>query len=191
MVPLGAVTETTADLDRRVADVEVEVVRRLKRVTRTKLVKLIYLIDERYYRLYGETLTGLSYRYDKYGPNACDNAIVKIGDSLVGFELTMTRETLADGTRYTYLSGKSPRFGPVLSDRAVGVVEDVLAEYGHLPLARLVAASKTTRPFSNGPAPGDILRMATLRGDAEARLAQIQAKVAAWPPIPDFEPAVE
>ena len=192
VVAVPGTTKLTSDaVAQRVAAVEREVVRALTSVTRTKLVKLIYLIDERYYRLYGETLTGLSYRFDKFGPNACDNAIVKVGDSLLGFELSVAREELGDGIRYTYRSGPSPRSDSVLSAQELGVIEDVLAEYGHLSREQVVAASKATRPFWDGPKPGDLLQMASVREDAEERLGEIRILVAAVPEIPDFEPTVE
>jgi len=191
VAPLGAAPREAAEVSRRTAAVQVEVVRRLGQVTRTKLVKLVYLIDERYFRLYGETLTGLSYRYDHYGPNACDNAIVKTGDSLQGFELTMEHEPMVDGSKFTYQPGPKPRFAPSLTDKEIGVVDDVLAEYGHLPRALVVTASKQTRPFRDGPKKGEPLRMFSMREDAERRLAQIQDQVAGMPPIPDFEPEAE
>lgn len=39
-------------------------------LSRTKLVKLLYLIDVEYYRRYRETLTGWQWRFHHYGPYA-------------------------------------------------------------------------------------------------------------------------
>jgi len=38
------------------------------RVGRTRLMKLLYLLDVEYYRLYGKTYTGLEWIFYKYGP---------------------------------------------------------------------------------------------------------------------------
>ena len=52
------------------------------KVYRTKLVKMTYLIDEANYRLRGSTITGLTYLWDNYGPNAQGNDIVAALDRL-------------------------------------------------------------------------------------------------------------
>ena len=54
------------------------------RVPATKLVKLVYLTDYIHFQHFGETITGLTYQWDHYGPNAIGHAIVtsaeKFGD---------------------------------------------------------------------------------------------------------------
>jgi hypothetical protein len=170
------------------AGVAVELVRRLKRVTRTKLVKLIYLVDERYFRLYGETVTGLAYRFDKFGPNAEDNAIVKEADLLAGHELLMEHRPWLVGHQYTYTPGSDPRFEVNLSDTAREVIGSIVAEYGRMSREQIVGAAKMTRPFADKPAKGDALRLVALRDDAKRRLAQIGERAKDSRPMRDFDP---
>ena len=67
----------TAEMDRTEAVLQGLLFALDKEVHRTKLVKLTYLLDEASYRLRGQTMTGLDYMWDRYGPNAADNAIVR------------------------------------------------------------------------------------------------------------------
>ena len=57
---------------------------------RTKLIKMTYLIDEAYYRLHGKTITGLTYIWGSYGPNAESNEIVHVLDRLA-YEGSVTK----------------------------------------------------------------------------------------------------
>ena len=45
------------------------------RVSRTALVKLVYLSDNRFFESTGRTITGNAYMWDHYGPNAVSHAI--------------------------------------------------------------------------------------------------------------------
>lgn len=50
-------------------DVVLSLLKRFPRALgKTELIKLVYLIDCEYYRLHGETMTGLTYWRDQYGP---------------------------------------------------------------------------------------------------------------------------
>lgn len=84
---------------------------------RTKLVKMTYLIDEAYYRLHGKTITGLTYIWDNYGPNAESNEIVRVLDRLA-YEGSVTKSV-----------GRTPTGNPTYSYK---VADDFSA--GSLPL---------------------------------------------------------
>jgi uncharacterized phage-associated protein len=117
-------------------------------IHRTKLVKLVYLIDYLFYQHYGRTLTGLAYGWDHYGPNAISNAIVREASGL-------TR------SRAVYMSKRPNPYGELssmykiapaasvrpLSAEAEQVVEAVLARYGAMKVPQIVNASKRTKPF--------------------------------------------
>ena len=51
-------------------------------VPATKLVKLVYLVDYMHYQHFGETVTGLEYQWDHYGPNAVQHGIVSAAEGL-------------------------------------------------------------------------------------------------------------
>jgi hypothetical protein len=147
---------------------------------RTKLVKLVYLVDERYFRLYGRTLTGLAYEYDDYGPNAVDNLIVKVGDLLDNHELSINRaRALFGGPKFEYQVGPAPRFEPILDESAAEVVDQIIGQYGRLSLTGIIAASKATAPFALSPKPGDRLQMKSLKEEARTNLDALRTKAKA------------
>ena len=69
-------------------------------ISKTRVVKLLYLIDVEHYRRYGRTLTGLEWICYRYGPYAfaIDSAIRKLGFDLGEEEIT----TAAGYPAYAY-----------------------------------------------------------------------------------------
>jgi hypothetical protein len=119
-------------------------------VHRTKLVKLIYLIDELYYRHFGQTLTGLGYMWDDFGPNATGNAIVKEADRLAlkGIVHMDPRPNYYGETSYLYsLERGKAGLAEKLSKAERYVVSDVVAHYAKYSVRDIVKASKQTEPF--------------------------------------------
>ncbi len=142
------------------------------RVHRTKLVKLVYLTDLRFHELTGQTLTGLRYMWDNYGPNAVSNAIVKEADRLVSKGvLRMSAQQSAYGTGSFRYWTSPEEAEQALNDLGPGerqVVRDIAREFGKQSVKGIVAASKQTAPFSNAEQ-YDVLEMeydeaATRRG---------------------------
>lgn len=153
---------------------------RLGKMPRSKLVKLVYLVDERWFQLRGKTLTGLDYAFDHYGPNAEGNAIVKAGDRLAGHELSIRPQPSARGAEwYAYSLGPEPRFTPALGTDVQEIVEEVIGRYGRMTVDQIVAASKETRPFRFRPQPGERLRMVSLEVEARENLDRLRSRAAA------------
>lgn len=121
-------------------------------VHRTKLVKLVYLIDELFYEHFGRTMTGLRYMWDDFGPNAIGNAIVKETDRLArrGIVHIDPRPNSWGETSYLYSleQGKAGLAGE-LSEAEHYVIRDVIAHYGRHSVRDIVKVSKQTDPFKN------------------------------------------
>ncbi len=121
-------------------------------VTRTKLVKLTYLMDEANYRLRGETMTGYEYIFDYYGPNAEGNAIVEVLDEMNedGLVDIQVREMLGDRTMYLYRDiGKvAPNDLPLSGEDWLEILAAV-RKYGQMNREQIVTASKDTAPMRN------------------------------------------
>ena len=117
-------------------------------VYRTKLVKLVYLIDYLFYQHYGRTLTGLEYVWDHYGPNAISDAIVHEASGLTrsGAVYMSERPNPYGELSYVYKIAPAASVRP-LSAEAEQVVEAVLARYGAMKVPQIVNASKRTKPF--------------------------------------------
>lgn len=80
-----------------------------RNLTRTKLVKMLYLLDKGYRAKCGEVLTGLTYKRYFYGPYSED--IVKALSELNGFEITETTYEISPGNVfYDYSLGSVFRF---------------------------------------------------------------------------------
>jgi uncharacterized phage-associated protein len=131
----------------------VAVLRELGRpVHRTKLVKLIYLIDELYYRHFGDTMTGLNYMWDDFGPNAIGNAIVKKADRLAlkGIVHIDPRPNVYGETSYLYsLEKGKEKLAEKLSEAEQYVIRDVVAQYRNYGVRDIVKISKQTESFKN------------------------------------------
>lgn len=121
-------------------------------VHRTKLVKLIYLIDELFYQHFGRTMTGLSYMWDEFGPNAVGNAIVKEADSLAhkGIVRIEPYPNIYGETSYLYTleQGKADLAEKVPQDERY-VIRDVVAHYRKHGVRDIIRESKQTEPFKN------------------------------------------
>ena len=117
-------------------------------VHRTKLVKLVYLIDYVYYQHYGRTLTGLTYEWDQFGPNAVGNAIVREAEKLTekGSVALTVGESMYGGPNYRYRIADAAEIPDFPPQEAV-VIRDVLARYGGLSVSDIVRKSKQTKPF--------------------------------------------
>jgi hypothetical protein len=118
-------------------------------VYRTKLVKLVYLLDETNYRLRGRTMTGFGYEWSHYGPNAVGNAIVSTLDGLVkAGTITMENEATPNGTAYRYQI--APSFDPTklsLSADEWAEIRSVNYRYGKMNRDKIVQESKATAPM--------------------------------------------
>lgn len=121
-------------------------------VHRTKLVKLIYLIDELYHGHFGRTLTGLAYMWDDFGPNAVGNAIVKEADRLTlrGIVHIDPQPNYYGDTSYLYsLEPEKGGLAEKLSKAEQYVVSDVVAHYAKYGVRDIVRISKQTESFKN------------------------------------------
>ena len=140
----------------------IEVLKKEGRPThRTRLVKLVYLIDHIYHRHFGQTLTGLSYMWDYFGPNAVSNAIVDRGDRLCTQKLLHLTRTPNQYGDFSYLySLETPDVAsPVeLEPAALLIIDDVVRKYRNSTLEQLVRASKRTEPFRRAR-PFEVLKM--------------------------------
>ena len=120
-------------------------------VHRTRLVKLIYLADNIYYEHSGKTITGLSYMWDDFGPNAVSNAIVKEADNLVqdDYACMEVGTSMYGSESYIYSMGikKSEIPDGVLDSLERQIILDTVNRFKSKNLGQVVAASKQSEPF--------------------------------------------
>src|SRR4030042_2384228 len=120
-------------------------------VHRTKLVKLVYLAVTLFYEHFGETITGLGYMWDDFGPNAISNAIVKETDKLVQEDYACMKigMSIYGSENYMYSSGLKKLGIPdkLLNQLEKRVIKDIVERYRNYSITQIVAASKRTEPF--------------------------------------------
>ena len=116
---------------------------------RTKLVKLTYLIDESNYRLRGNTITGLTYIWDNFGPNAESNEIVKTLDRLAssGAILKHVGLTKYGSPTYRYSIEDSLNVADLtLTDGDWLVLRSAVHECKRMTVKQITQKSKNTLP---------------------------------------------
>ena len=121
-------------------------------VFRTKLVKLTYLLDEANYRFRGRSLTGFDYTWDHYGPNAEDNAIVRLLDELItdGLVSMTTSPVPPNAVAHTYQA--TDRLDPSvlpLSGHDWAEIQTAVSKYRSMNRDQIVRESKKTGPMQN------------------------------------------
>lgn len=117
---------------------------------RTEIVKFTYMIDEMYFRHFGETITGMKYKWDNHGPNSVDDGIVKAATDLVNQGIIhMSSEPNQYGeTSYLYkLEKVDDNLLNSLSDGEKYVIRDITYHYKKYTLQNLIKASKQTASF--------------------------------------------
>jgi len=114
-------------------------------------VKLIYLADNLYYEHFGETITGLGYMWDDFGPNSLSGAIVKEADKLVQDDYACMKmgTSIYGSDNYLYSMGPTTF---ELTDEALEPLEsrvliDTVNRFKGKSLGQVVTASKRTQPF--------------------------------------------
>ena len=115
----------------------------------TKLVKMVYFVDEANSRLCGETVTGLTYIWDSYGPNAENNEIVKTLDDLEYAGVLDSMLHLypnAEGHYYKLAESLDPSELDLTADDWAGI-QSVVRTYGGMNARTIARVSKQTRHF--------------------------------------------
>ena len=126
-----------------------------KKVHRTKLVKLVYLADNRFFESTGRTLTGNTYMWDHFGPNAVGNAVVGEANELVDrgvIRMSMGASAYGGGAYRYWVDSPEQAWEFARSDLDAGelqVVMEAVKEYGGLSVGSIVRESKETRPFAS------------------------------------------
>ena len=147
----------------------------------TKLVKLVYLVDYIHFQHFGKTITGFQYRWDHYGPNAVDHAIVNQVEELAlqGIVRYWEVENFYGGATKNFAPPPGSDVPP-LSPEARMALDGVLHRYGGLSVQEITAKSKETAPFREA-SQYDLLRMeqrfpalSTTEEDLRAYLADLE-----------------
>lgn len=119
-------------------------------VGRTKFVKLVYLVDNLRAEHLGDSLTGLYYRWDYYGPNASGSEIRTALDRLGERGMVHMTRRLTPYENYEFRYAVTERVRPEdlpLSTDDWMFIGAVVKEYGGKPRAAVVSASKATLPM--------------------------------------------
>jgi uncharacterized phage-associated protein len=122
-------------------------------LTRTKLVKLLYLADLEAFRRVRRPLTGVKWISYYYGPFSQD--ILHAADQLDGRVLVQQVATQVTGQPYYRYEPLPQAELPALSEGDRGVVDVVLEQYGGMTLPNLIDAVYETEPYKRTEKLGD------------------------------------
>ena len=137
---------------------------------KTKLVKLLYLMDVENYRIRRITISGLDWRFYHYGPYAFE-----IDEELKNLELDIPQDSVTTGTGHKATVFRSnrelrPRLSEHLpSSRELRVVNTVIRDWGETELNPLLNhVYFYTEPMEHAER-GDVLDFSTIRRRRSAR----------------------
>ena len=148
-----------------------------KRVSRTQIVKLVYLADNLFYESTGRTITGTEYVWDHYGPNSVDNVIANTTDLLASEGQVCRVVGSYNGSRTFNYWVNDPQatwrnIASVLGNGERQIVQDIARKYGRYNASDLATLSKKTKPFENAK------QHETLRFEQNERAKELQDMLA-------------
>jgi len=117
-------------------------------LTRTKLVKLLYLLDLTHAKQHGRPVTNVTYRSYYYGPFSSE--ILNAIRSLDAYEIQEGMGISHEGKEfYTYTPGHNARghVPPKLPRRIKETLDHVIEKYGKLSLDDLLEVAYDTKAF--------------------------------------------
>ena len=142
---------------------------------KTKLVKLLYLMDVENYRIRRTTISGLEWHFYHYGPYAFD-----IDNSLKELELDIPQDTVRTGQGHKAIVFRlshdhRPSLGEHLpSSRELRIVNTVVRDWGEVDLnALLNHVYFYTEPMEHAER-GDVLDFSTIQRHRPARAASYE-----------------
>ena len=108
-----------------------------RRLTRTEIVKYLYLADLSHFERYGRTLTGLDYSYYYYGPFNRD--ILNALERMDGKSIRETSHVADDGSEYYLYEpvGRIPS-SDALSKEERAILNSVIVKWRGRPLRELL-----------------------------------------------------
>lgn len=142
-----------------------------RRVSRTVLVKLVYLADVEFYRRYARKMTGLEYQHFHYGP--FNWTIPDTAEELVAKKLLTTISTInvyGDPTIIYRSSEEKPSLD-ALDSYCLDVVHAVNAKFSRFTFTQLLDYVYSTPPMTGVP-PGEIIDFTVLKNPIRDALAE-------------------
>lgn len=140
-----------------------------KPLTKTSLIKFIYLADYQHCRLYGEQLTNSVWEVDQHGP--VDYAI---SDTAWALHMSDKFRIVPGRTGYgdpmiRYVPQPDSRPSIELAERPAVILSQLLRAFGTWSATRLANKCKQTEPFLVGPKIRERLNMALIERTATLR----------------------
>jgi hypothetical protein len=126
------------------------IVRQLhKRLMKTNLMKLIYLVDLEYYKKMGKQATNFEYIYYKRGP--WTSQFDKVLSDLEGFEIQSLRKekVTSSGEYIIFNKGPKPRFEPSLPPDLLEIIDRFIYIFKEAPQKDLLQYVYSIEPMKS------------------------------------------
>lgn len=142
-----------------------------RRVSRTILVKLVYLADVEFFRRYARKMTGLEYQHHHFGPFSW--GVIDTADELVAKKLIRTISTtnIYGDPTIVYKSTEERSSFDSLDSYCFDVVRFVNNKFSTLSFTQLLDYVYSTPPMVNVPS-GEVINFDTLRNPIRDALAE-------------------
>ncbi len=116
------------------------------KLSRTKLVKLLYFIDLAAWRTFGRTVTGVEWIWHKFGPYSSSviDAVERMSSE---DELQVIQTNNYYGSVEYRIESVRPAYYEPASADLVGLIRGVLHQYGHMSPTEIGDASYETEPM--------------------------------------------
>ena len=114
----------------------------------TKLMKLLYFIDADHYEKYGQTLSGVDYYKNHYGPTPDFSVYQQVCQELGDYIERQKKE--AEGQRRTTVRLINNDYQTNLSLEKQTLIEAVIKRYGYLPTKDIVFISHLEPTYTGG-----------------------------------------
>lgn len=128
----------------RLHELTYELARLCPGLGRTKLAKLLYLIDLEHFCRRGVTLTGAIYVREKKGPMPL--ALYKVERDLRGWALRLAPEQVGAYVEVQHWA-EAGALQPVFEPGAAEVVDMIVSTYGSMPLRNIIQVVYETEPM--------------------------------------------
>ena len=112
----------------------------------TVLYKLFYFIDFDYYEKFSQSITGLKYRHNYYGPTPSNSFRVLIKEMVQNKELQIVETVFHDRVQKKYLATVAPDL-EVLNGQEIEHINEVLGRLGHKTAAEITDYAHQDTPW--------------------------------------------
>lgn len=161
-------------MNRKLCSLIYYLIKSVPNLNNTKIVKLIYLSDYHFYKYFGNSITGIVYKYHYHGPFS--KSIYDCIDELVQNNIIKKSKNISFWklrTYYLYSILDNYEFKKNLTSQEMDILEYIISEYGKLDYEELKNISYKTEPMISAKR-GDILNFGDIYEYVNKKILEVK-----------------